>query len=77
MNEDTLQGNWKQFKGKMVEQWGKLTDDDVEQIRGERDQLVGRVQQRYGRARNDAEREVAEWEQRMSDRFANRGMDRR
>ena len=64
--------NWTDVPGDYT-----LTDDDVEQIRGERDQLVGRVQQRYGRARNDAEREVAEWEQRMSDRFANRGMDRR
>lgn len=74
---DEIKGAWKELRGNVREQWGKLTDDDVEQIRGERDQLVGRVQQRYGRARNDAEREVAEWEQRMSDRFANRGMDRR
>ena len=48
MNEDTLQGNWKQFKGKMVEQWGKLTDDDFDVIAGRRDQFLGKIQERHG-----------------------------
>lgn len=62
MNEDTIKGNWKQFKGKIREQWGKLTNDDLEVIAGRRDQLVGRIQERFGIAREDADRQVADWE---------------
>ena len=58
MNEDTIKGNWKQFKGKVKEQWGKLTDDDLDVIDGQRDQLVGRIQERQGIARDEAERQV-------------------
>ena len=65
MNEDTLQGNWKQFKGKMVEQWGKLTDDDFDVIAGRRTELAGRVQERYGVTRDEAEKQVKEWESRL------------
>lgn len=61
MNNDTLQGQWKQFRGKAQEQWGKLTDDDLDRIEGQRDQLVGRVQERYGKDRQEAEREVDDW----------------
>ena len=46
MNNDILAGNWKQFQGKMLEQWGKLTDDDLDVAAGRRDQLVGKVQER-------------------------------
>ena len=63
MNEDTIAGNWKQFKGKVKEQWGKLTDDDLDVIAGKREQLVGRVQERYGVAKEAAEDEVKKWEQ--------------
>jgi len=62
MNEDTLKGQWKQLKGRIREQWGKLTDDDLEQIHGERDKLVGRIQERYGIAKDDARRQLDEWE---------------
>lgn len=62
MNENTLEGNWKQAKGKVREQWGKLTDDDLDVINGKREQLVGKIQERYGKARDEVEREVDEWE---------------
>ncbi len=62
MNKDEASGNWKQFKGKMKEKWGKLTDDDMHVIEGKRDQLVGKIQERYGYAKDEAEREVADWE---------------
>jgi uncharacterized protein YjbJ (UPF0337 family) len=64
MNEDTIQGNWKQFAGKIREQWGKLTDDDLTTIAGKRDQLVGKLQEREGIARDVAEKQVAEWSRR-------------
>ncbi|MEN5180899.1 CsbD family protein [Comamonas testosteroni] len=62
MNEDTIKGNWKQFKGKVKEQWGKLTDDDLDVINGQREQLVGRIQEREGIARDKAEEQVKAWE---------------
>ncbi len=62
MNWDRIAGDWKQFKGKVKEQWGKLSDDDLTRIEGKRDQLVGSIQQRYGIARDEAERQVSDWE---------------
>jgi uncharacterized protein YjbJ (UPF0337 family) len=61
MNEDILQGKWTQLKGKVKEQWGKLTDDEIDQLDGKKDQLVGRVQERYGLAKDQAEHDVNEW----------------
>ena len=61
MNWDRIEGNWKQFRGSVQEQWGKLTDDDVDQAAGNRDQLVGRIQERYGVAKDEAERQVDEF----------------
>ncbi|WP_295852467.1 CsbD family protein [uncultured Xylophilus sp.] len=61
MNNDRLEGNWKQFKGKVKEQWGKLTDDDLDVIEGKRDQLLGRIQERHGIDRDEADRQVTEW----------------
>ena len=61
MNEDILEGKWTQLKGKVKEQWGKLTDDEIDQLNGKKDQLVGRVQERYGLARDQAERDVDTW----------------
>ena len=61
MNEDILQGKWTQLKGKVKEQWGKLTDDEIDQLDGKKDQLVGRVQERYGLAKDQAERDVNAW----------------
>jgi len=59
---DRVQGNWKQFKGEVKEQWGKLTDDELDQIEGKRDKLIGRLQERYGIAKAEAERQVSSWE---------------
>ena len=64
MNSDTMEGNWKQLKGKVKEQWGKLTDDDFDVIAGKRDQLLGRIQERHGISRDEAEKQVKDWEQR-------------
>jgi uncharacterized protein YjbJ (UPF0337 family) len=59
---DRIAGNWKQFRGEVRKQWGKLTDDDLEQVRGERDKLVGRIQERYGVAQDEAQRQLDDWE---------------
>lgn len=61
MNWDQMEGKWKQMKGAVREQWGKLTDDDIDKIAGRRDQLIGRIQERYGVAREEAERQADEW----------------
>jgi uncharacterized protein YjbJ (UPF0337 family) len=58
MNHDRLAGQWKQVKGKVREHWGRLTDDDLDVIAGRRSQLLGRIQQRHGLARDEAERQV-------------------
>ncbi len=62
MNEDILKGKWKQLKGSLREKWGKLTDSDYEQIAGNKDKLIGRLQERYGYGREEAEREVRDFE---------------
>jgi uncharacterized protein YjbJ (UPF0337 family) len=61
MNQDTLNGQWTQLKGQVREQWGKLTSDDLDQIQGRTEQLVGKIQQRYGIARDEAEKQVETW----------------
>lgn len=61
MNRDILQGNWKQLKGGIKQQWGKLTDDDLMQAEGDFQKLAGRVQERYGLTREEAERRVDEF----------------
>lgn len=58
MNWDTVEGNWKQLKGKVREKWAKLTDDDFELIGGKKDQLVGKLQERYGYEKDEALREA-------------------
>lgn len=70
MNRDILEGNWTQFKGKVRERWGKLTDDDLDRIAGKRDQLIGTLQEKYGHARDKAEEEVREFESRMEQEHA-------
>jgi uncharacterized protein YjbJ (UPF0337 family) len=64
MNKEQVKGNWNQLKGKIKEQWGKLTDDDITVVEGRFDQLAGRVQERYGIAKEEAERQVKEFEDR-------------
>ena len=58
MNWDVIQGKWREFKGQVKQQWAELTNDDLDQIDGRREELVGRLQQRYGYAKEEAEREV-------------------
>lgn len=58
MNADTIAGSWKQFKGKVKEKWGNLTDDDLTAIEGMKDRLVGKLQERYGYARERAQKEA-------------------
>lgn len=64
MNWDRIQGSWREYKGKIKQQWGKLTDDDLDQIDGRRDELAGRIQNRYGIAKDEAERQIDEWQKR-------------
>lgn len=69
MNRDRIAGNWKQTKGKIKEQWGKLTDDHLDVIDGKREQLIGKIQESYGIAKDDAERQVRDWEKRHARAF--------
>jgi uncharacterized protein YjbJ (UPF0337 family) len=61
MNWDQVEGKWKQYSGKAKEKWGKLTDDDLEVVRGRRDQLIGKIQERYGIVKQEAEKQVDEF----------------
>jgi uncharacterized protein YjbJ (UPF0337 family) len=61
MDWNRVEGNWKQIKGKVKEQWGKLTDDDLDQINGKREQLEGKIQERYGYAKDQAKKDVDDW----------------
>jgi uncharacterized protein YjbJ (UPF0337 family) len=61
VNQDTLKGQWTQLKGQVREQWGKLTNDDLDQIQGQGEQLIGKIQERYGIARDEARRQVDAW----------------
>ena len=61
MNWDRVEGNWRQFAGTVKEKWGKLTDDDLQVINGQQDQLVGRIQERYGVAKDEAQKQVKNW----------------
>ena len=61
MNWDQVEGKWKQIKGDIRQKWAKLTDDDLEYMAGGKDQFVGRLQERYGIAREDAQRQADEW----------------
>jgi uncharacterized protein YjbJ (UPF0337 family) len=61
MNKYTLKGDWNQLKGKALEKWGELTNDELDQMKGQSDQLVGAIQKRYGLTVDEAQREVDEW----------------
>jgi uncharacterized protein YjbJ (UPF0337 family) len=61
MNWDQMEGKWKQMRGSVKQQWGKLTDSDLDQIAGKRDVLLGKLQERYGIAREEAQRKADEW----------------
>ena len=62
MNWDQIEGRWKEFKGKAKQQWGKLTDDDLDVVEGKRDELVGKVQHAYGVSREEADKQISTWE---------------
>jgi uncharacterized protein YjbJ (UPF0337 family) len=66
MSWNRIEGNWKQFKGKIRETWGKLTDDDLEQIAGKRDMLLGKIQEKYGIAQDEAEKRIRDFEKTLS-----------
>ncbi len=61
MNWDQIQGQWKQYKGSAKQQWGKLTDDDMDKIDGNKDILAGRIQEQYGVEKEEAERQIDDW----------------
>jgi uncharacterized protein YjbJ (UPF0337 family) len=61
MNWDRVEGNWKQFSGKVKEKWGQLTDDDIARVNGNREQLEGVLQERYGYAKDQAKKEIDTW----------------
>jgi uncharacterized protein YjbJ (UPF0337 family) len=67
MNWDQMKGNWREFKGRVKEQWGELTDDDLDRIAGRRDQLLGTLQNRYGRTKEVAEDEIRDFERNLGD----------
>jgi uncharacterized protein YjbJ (UPF0337 family) len=67
MNWDIVKGNWKQFRGRVQEQWGELTDDDLDRIEGKRDQLAGRLQEKYGITKDEANVRIIEWERGQRD----------
>ena len=67
MNWDRVAGNWKQAKGKVKEQWGKITDDDLDKMAGKRDQLIGKILNSYGIGKDEAEKQVKDWESRQRD----------
>jgi uncharacterized protein YjbJ (UPF0337 family) len=61
MNWDQIEGKWKEVKGKARTSWGELTDDELDQVGGKKDELIGKIQKRYGLEREEAERQVDDW----------------
>lgn len=73
MNWDRIQGNWTQITGTVKSEWGKLTDDDLAVVAGHRDQLAGKIQERYGMAKDDVEKQLAAWERKASESWFRKG----
>ena len=67
MNWDRIQGGWTQVVGRAKERWGQLTDDDLDVVAGRREQLAGKIQERYGVAKDEAEKQLAEWQRKATD----------
>lgn len=61
MNKDILEGKWEQLKGKVKAKWGDLTDDDIAEVKGNSQYLAGKLQERYGRTKEEAEKEINDW----------------
>ena len=72
MNEDSVKGSWLEFKGKVKEQWGKLTDDDLDVIAGKRDQMIGKLQQRHGLSEDEAHTQLDDWHRKNPTSFFER-----
>lgn len=66
MNKDILEGKWSQLKGEAQTRWGKLTDDDLDKIEGNRTKLAGKIQEAYGKSTEEVEKELAEWEKSLA-----------
>lgn len=76
MNWDRIEGNWVQLKGKAKQQWGKLTDDDLDVIAGKRDELAGKIQECYGITKDEAEKQLDDWQDTQDESaFSTRPMD--
>ena len=67
MNKNIIEGNWKQLKGKVKQNWVKLTDDHLDVIDGKRDELAGKIQEAYGCSQDDAEKQISNWEKTQKD----------
>ena len=67
MNWDRIEGNWKQFKGNVKAQWGKLTDDQLDVIAGKRDNLAGKIQEAYGISKDEVEKQIVDWQKLMKE----------
>lgn len=67
MNWDRVEGNWMQLKGSVKQQWGKLTDDQLDVVAGKRDRLLGKIREAYGIAKDDAEKQLSAWEKNQRD----------
>ena len=65
MNWDQIEGNWKEFKGNVQQQWGKLTDDQLDVIAGKREHLAGKIQVMYGMSKDEAENQLADWQKKQ------------
>ena len=72
MNQDRLEGSWLEFKGKVKEQWGKLTDDDLDVIAGKRDQMIGKLKQRHGLTEEEAHTQLDDWHRKNPTNFFER-----
>jgi len=69
MNWDIIEGKWKQLRGEAQSQWGKLTEDEIDQVAGDREKLAGLLQERYGIARAEAERQIDEFSERLKEKI--------
>ena len=69
MNKNQIEGNWKQLKGKVKQQWGKLTDDQIDVIEGRREELAGKIQEAYGLSKTEAEAQISEWENQSNNKL--------
>ncbi|WP_040211076.1 CsbD family protein [Clostridium polynesiense] len=65
MNDEILKGKWNQYKGEAKKKWGQFTDDEIDQLNGEKDIIIGKIQEKYGKSKDEAEREFNDWYNRL------------